>query len=156
MLASVVVCHAAAEALDDIAIDETLPIRVSPDELLLLAAAERAGSVCTAAEAALAGDDGSIVVDVSDGHALSCLRGDWHEAYARLCAIPAADPPGCLQGLFANVPAKLVFDREELLVVVSSVLAHHLAARVLESCGDLDVAELAPASIAVPMHEATA
>jgi hypothetical protein len=154
-LAAVVGCYARAEALDALAAGAALAIRVAPDELLLLVDPDDRSQLLASAEQAVASlDGGGLALDVTDGFAVWRLRGEWHEAFARLCAVPSPDPPACVQALFAHVPAKLVVGTEELLVVVSSVLAHHVRDRVLGACRDLEPRELDAALLGCCIAEA--
>jgi hypothetical protein len=151
--AAVIGCFAKADALDAVAIDETLGFRVAPDELLLLSAPDRAAEVRGEAEAALARSVGALVVDVTDGYSVWSLRGAWREPFTRLCAIAIPEDDTCLQGLFAEVPAKLVVSTEVLLIVTPSVVSRHVEARVRGSCADLDLTSGAPMPVAVPVRE---
>jgi hypothetical protein len=66
------------------------------------------------------------------------VRGDDRfEAFARLSAIPLPGPGGFAQGLVAHVPAKVVVRDDDLLVVVSPAVSHHLQKRLQAVCGDL-------------------
>jgi hypothetical protein len=156
-LAAVVGCYARAEALDPIAAAAAVAIRVAPDELLLLVDPEERTRLLASTEVALASlDRGGLALDLSDGFAIWRLGGNWPEAFARLCAVPPPEPHACVQALFAHVPAKLVVGTEELLVVVSSVLAHHVRDRVLDACRELEPRELDPAPLGSCVAEATA
>lgn len=141
--AGVVGCYARSEALDALTADVPLAIRVAPDELLMLVEIDEAIGHLAAAERSLAVlDPGGLALDVSAGFAVFRLRGDWPEAFARLCAAPLPESPACIQALFAHVPAKVVVTTDELLVVVSSVVSHHIRDRILTACRDLDPCEL--------------
>jgi hypothetical protein len=156
-LAAVIGCYARAENLDAVSVVEALPMRLAPDELLLVTESRDGAATLAAAETALAADAGSLVFDVSDGYAIWSLLGDWEEVSLRLCAVPVSEPPALIQALFAHVPAKLVIrSPDELLVVVSSVLSHHVRRRILDSCRDLSPTELEPAPIAIRLREAAA
>ena len=156
ILAAVIGCFAAPGELDAVAVEGTLPIRSAPDELLLVSRPAGSAAVVAAAEAALERDQDSLVLDVSDGFGLCSLSGDWREAFARLCAIPAPAAAGCIQGLFADVPAKLVIGQSELLIVSSSVVTHHVEERVLRACGDLEPATREPSPLELPLQAAVA
>lgn len=131
----VVGCYGKPSALDRLAGDATASIRVAPDELLLLEAREDLTSV----EAELARlDSGGIAVDLSSAFAAWALRGDARsESFSRLSQIPLPAPPATVQGLVAHVPAKIVIRPDELLLLVPSVVSHHLHKRVLTACADL-------------------
>jgi sarcosine oxidase gamma subunit len=155
-LAAVVGCYARAEALEALpAAGEALAIRVAPDELMLLGDPDdRARLLASVEQSLLPLDGGGLVLDVSDGFAVWRLRGDWQEAFARLCAVPVREPAACVQALFAHVPAKLVVGSDQLLVVVSSVLSHHVRDRVLGACRDLDPREADAAPLGSGVIEA--
>ena len=131
----VVGCYGKRAALDLLAGTATVSIRVAPDELLLLGA--RAD--LTSLETELARhDEGGIAVDLSPAYAVWALRGDDRaESFCRLSQIPLPAPPATVQGLVAHVPAKVVVRADELLLLVPSVLSHHVRARVLTACADL-------------------
>jgi len=137
--ADVVGCHARPAALDRLAEGREQTIRAAPDELLLLGERHR----CESLDAELrALDPGGLVLDVSSSYAVWSLRGDERlEAFGRLSAIPLPAAPAEVQGLVAHVPAKVLVSSDELLVLVSSVVSHHLAARVRTACADLVSAE---------------
>jgi sarcosine oxidase gamma subunit len=122
-------------ALDQLADTELLSVRIAPDELLLLDERER----LTELETELAALDASgIVVDLSSAYAAWALRGDSRtEAFCRLSQLRLPKPPATVQGLVAHVPAKVIVRPGELLVLVASVLSHHLRERVLAACADL-------------------
>jgi heterotetrameric sarcosine oxidase gamma subunit len=154
-LAASVGCYARPEALDSLAAGASLAIRVAPDELLLLVDPDDQSQLLASAEQALAPVDG-LALDLSGGFAVWRLRGDWPEALARLCAVAAPESPACVQALFAHVPAKLLFTGDELLVVVASVLSHHVHDRILAGCRDLDPHELAAAPLTARIAGAAA
>jgi sarcosine oxidase gamma subunit len=154
-LAGAVGCYARPEALDSLAAGTSLAIRVAPDELLLLVDPDDQSQLLASAEQALAAVDG-LALDLSGGFAVWRLRGDWPEALARLCAVAAPKGPASVQALFAHVPAKLLFTGDELLVVVSSVLSHHVHDRILAACRDLEPRELEPAPLAARIAGAAA
>lgn len=139
-------CYGPPVALATLALSQ-LQIRVAPDELLVVGAAADAASLAALASERLAAlDPGALVFDVSDGYAAWTLRGpEWPELFARLCAIPPPEPPAQLQGLFAHVPAKLLAQDEELTVVVSASLSHHIRARVRAAAIGIELRELAGA-----------
>jgi hypothetical protein len=149
--AALIGCYARPAALDSLG-PGGLAIRVAPNELLLVAAAAERGAALEDARRALAAaDPGGLVFDLSAGFAIWTLAGDGrHEAYARLCAIRPPEPPACVQGLFAHVPAKIVVETERVHVLVASTVGHHVRERVLGACADLEPREgpeapLAPA-----------
>jgi hypothetical protein len=123
---------------------EPLPgaYRVAADEQLLLG--DRADELLAAAAHA------PLAVDHSDGFAAFVLAGERaEEAFARLAEFPLpAERPVLVQGLVAHVGAKVLARETELLVLVPSVLAHHLRARVLAACADLGVEEVSGARAA--------
>jgi hypothetical protein len=110
--------------------------RVAADEQLLIGG--RAGELLAAAATA------PLAVDHTDGFAAFVLAGEAvDEAFARLAEFPLpAERPAFAQGLVAHVGAKVVAREAELLVLVPSVLGHHLRARVLAACADLGIEEV--------------
>lgn len=134
-------CWARPEALDALPPLDALSFRVAPDELLLLGDAGE--ELVERAQRALR--DG-IVLDCTDAYAAWTLAGeDVEEAFRRVSAIRIDRPQ--LQGLVAQVPAKVVALEADLLVLVPSTLGHHLRERVLQACADLGVRELEPAPL---------
>jgi hypothetical protein len=128
-------CFGRASALDALAAEATLPVRIAPTELLLLG--ERGAAALEARLQAL--DPGGLAIELTSAYATWSLRGDGrHEAFARLSAVPLPEPTAVVQGLVAHVPAKVVVRPDELLVTVSSAVSHHLRARVLGACADLE------------------
>jgi hypothetical protein len=136
-------CYARSEALDSLTFDG-LEIRVAPDELLLIAAPNETARLSEIAHAQLAEEDpGGLAFDVSDGFSAWTLRGEARlETFARLCAIPPAEPPAAVQGLFAHIPAKVVFAQDCLHVIVASVLSQYLRERIVAASADLEVREV--------------
>lgn len=108
--------------------------RIAPDEQLLVGDSP-------AELVALAGD-ASLVVDHSDGVAAFELAGDDVDAaFARLSELQLpAGRPAFLQGLVADLPAKVIVT-DTLLVLVSSVVCDSFRAGVLEACAGLAVRE---------------
>lgn len=136
-------CFGRPAALDQLAHSggtrAELSMRVAPDELLLLTEPGRTPEL----EAELRGlDDGGVVVDLSSGYATWVLSGDERfEAFSRLSALKLPEPPAAIQGLVAHVPAKVIVSSDALLLIVSSVLSHHIRERVLVACADLSPSE---------------
>jgi hypothetical protein len=128
-------CFARAAALDALAEGAELPLRVAPAELLLLGAQAALGEL----EQRLAAlDPHALTLDLSSAYATWIVRGDDRfEAFARLSAIPLPGQGGFAQGLVGHVPAKVVVRSDDLLVVVSSVVSHHLRERLPAACRDL-------------------
>jgi hypothetical protein len=139
--AEVVGCFGRPAALDRLAEGAELGVRVAPDELLLLSPEEngtRPGRISKIESLLGSHDGGGLVLDLSDGFAVWTLFGDQRfEAFGRLSALPLPASPACIQGLIAHVPAKVVVRTDSLLLIVPSVLSHHLRDRVLASCADL-------------------
>jgi hypothetical protein len=132
---TVVGCFGRAAALDSLGEGAGLPLRVAPTELLLLGDERPLREL----EKRLTDlDPGGLALDLSSAHAIWSVRGDDRfEAFARLSAIPLPGPGGFAQGLVAHVPAKVVVRQDDLLLVVSSVVSHHLEMRLPAVCGDL-------------------
>jgi hypothetical protein len=130
----VIGCFGPPEVLDSVGDDTNLRVRVAPDELLLIGA-----------QVVLNGDWGGVAVDLSSGYAVWMLRGpERREVLRRLSAIelPAT---GTVQGLVAHVPAKIIVREDDLVILVSSVVSHHLRHRALCVSADLNIVERAPA-----------
>jgi hypothetical protein len=140
-LIGVIGCYGRPQALDSLSV-ATVQLRIAPDELLLVCAPDERASALELASGRLVGTDaGAVAFDVSGAHAAFTLRGDDRlELFARLCAILPQAPPAQLLGLFAHVPAKLVLGEDELLVIVSAALSHHVRERIEEAGHDLGVA----------------
>jgi hypothetical protein len=143
-------CYASTAALERVAMHGELTIRVAPGELLLVG--HRVGLAELTAE--LAGlDPSSLVIDLSSSFSIWALRGHARlEAFCRLSAVPLPDAPAVAQGLVARVPARTVVAADELLVITSSAVSHHLRDRVFAACADLAPVE-APARTLVHTTE---
>jgi sarcosine oxidase gamma subunit len=138
--ADVVGCFARPAALDRLAEASEFSVRVAPDELLVLGERERLAELAAALSPL---DPGGLALDLSSGFSLFILRGEARaEAFCRLSAIELPEPPALLQGLVAQVPAKVLVREQELVLIVSSALGHHLRERVLVACADLAPSEL--------------
>src|SRR5262249_38032175 len=150
IVTTVVGCFARPAALDAIAGPAELAVRVAPDELLLIGDRVRPDEL----ERELASlDPSGIVFDLSGGHAVWSVSGDaGADALARLSAVPRPTGPGVALGLVARVAAKVVVEADRLLIVVSSLVSHHLRARVLSACADLGPFELRPGPLQ-PLEE---
>lgn len=149
--ADVVGCFGRPEALDQLADADELGIRVAPDELLRLEERDRLIELETELSAL---DADSVVIDLSSAFSIWALRGvDRCEAFCRISALELPEPPAIVQGLVAHVPMKVVVRNDELLLVVSSALAHHLRERVRVACADLALDEGADVHYAEPASE---
>lgn len=130
--ADVVACLAEAAALDALERPRgALPIRVAPDELLLIAHPGAAHTLERAAGAVREADGDALVTDVSDGWAVWSLSGPGsRDAFTRLSmlALPHA---GVVQGDVARLPVKVVVDGEHLHLLVPSSWAEYLRERIL-------------------------
>jgi hypothetical protein len=137
-------CYAGPTTLDHLATNGGLAVRVAPGELLLVG---HHGQL-DALTAELKGlDQWSLVVDLTSAFSIWVLRGDARlEAFCRLSAVVLPDGPGVAQGLVAHVPARVIAVHDELLILVSASLSHHLRERVLTACADL-----APTEPSAPM-----
>jgi hypothetical protein len=134
----VVRVQAGSESIDRIAGDlgDSVFFRLSPKEALLLCEAEDEDGLLEQAGANLQeSDPGALAVTDSDSFAAWALEGQNVEAtFARLSAIPLpATRPCLLQGLVADVPAKVIAAHNRLVILVGSPVSHHLRTRVLES-----------------------
>lgn len=136
--ADVVVCLADAQALDALQRPRgALPIRVAPDELLLVAHPGGARALERAAGAVRDVDGDALVMDVSDGWAVWSFSGPGsREAFARLSMLDLPNA-GVVQGDVARLPAKVVPDGERLHLLVPSSWSEYLRERILALVPDL-------------------
>ena len=137
--ADVIGCYGQPAALDQFSDGSEVSVRVAPDELLLLGKRQQIAEI----EAQLAtADPTSVVIDLSCAFGVWALRGEQRlEAFRRLSAIPLPEEPAATQGLVAQIPAKLIVQPDELVIVVSAVVSHHLRRRLLAACADLAPSE---------------
>jgi hypothetical protein len=146
--ASVIACHASAEAADTLMSDDALgdadvrACRIAPDEVMLIGAPERAEELLEAVvRTALAVDPDSVVLDATDGWAVWTVRGeDAHRALGYLSAIELRDE-GFVQGDVAHVPAKVVAPPDRLGILVPAMWGEHLRERILADCSPLGIRE---------------
>jgi hypothetical protein len=151
-------CFGRPAALDQLAAAAEVGFRVAPDEMLLLTLWEddtRARRISELESSMGSLDGGGLVLDLSDGFAVWSLAGELRfEAFSRLSALQLSEPPACVQGLVAHIPTKVVVRTDSLLLIVPSVLSHHLRERVLTSCADLAPSEsLDSRPVAVPVEK---
>lgn len=138
--AAIVRCYGDRAELDQVAASAgALAGRIAEDELLLLAPTNAAAGLAATAESIL--DRDSIVRDHSAAFAIRRVTGPagplW---FARLSALPLpAESPSFLQGLVADVPAKLFVLENEIFVLVPSPLEHVLDERTRDDCADLNL-----------------
>ncbi len=137
----VVGCYGQVDALDRLNSigNGGRTLRIAPTELLVLGERGRVGDL----EAELTAlDPTSLVIDLSSAFSIWALGGDdRHEALCRLSEVEVPQAPALVQGLVAHVPARMVVLDNELLVLVSSALTHHVRERVLAVCADLEPVE---------------
>jgi hypothetical protein len=135
----VVGCFAEPKVLDRLSGNGGRSVRVAPNELLLLTDRSRVAEL----EGELgAGDPTGLVVDLSSAYSVWSLRGDARfEAFCRLSQLELPQAPAVVQGLVSHVPAKVIVLDDELLILTSSALAHHLRERVLKASADLSPTE---------------
>jgi hypothetical protein len=138
-------CFGRPAALDQLAAAAEVGFRVAPDEMLLLTLREddtRAQRFSELESSLGSLDGGGLVLDLSDGFAVWAVAGELRfEAFSRLSALQLSESPACVQGLVAHIPTKIVVQTDSLLLIVPSVLSHHLRKRVLTSCADLAPSE---------------
>jgi sarcosine oxidase gamma subunit len=143
---TVVDCHASPGALDALAVDGAVSLRVAPDEAMLLA---RPPSVdlADAAERRLAAlDPGGAVVDVTDGWAALALSGPGaRAAFSRLSAV-GLPSDGFVACDVARLPARVVATRDEVLVLVPSTVEAWFVDAARRRCPEL----AAPAATGSP------
>jgi hypothetical protein len=137
----VVACLGPRRLLDAVSPELPGAWRTAVDELLLIGWEEPAESLLDAG-GSLLGLEG-VAVDVSSAWRAWTLAGEQVDhALARLSALAApAERPALVQGRVAEIPAKVLWLEAEAHVLVPAELGHHLRARVLAACGDLDVVE---------------
>jgi hypothetical protein len=146
-------CYASAAALDRIAGSAQLTIRVAPDELLLLGRQPRLAELTSELGTT---DPSSLVVDLTSAFSIWALRGDGRfEAFCRLSALSLPEAPGVTQGLVARAPARVVVRSDEVLVIMSSALSHHLRDRLFAACADLAPVEATARTLVHPAEHAT-
>jgi hypothetical protein len=124
---------ASPEALDAVSVPKGLtPIRVAPDELLLIGAPGSAAKIATAAsKAALATDEDATVADVTDGWTVWTLGGaDARDAFERLSMLHLPET-GTVQGDVARLPVKVVVDGERVHLATPSSWGAYLRDRIV-------------------------
>ena len=139
--ATVVACHATAEALDAWTSTSGLRIRVARDELWIVGSrSERGGLLRAVADRMRGVAPDALVIDQTDGWTVWSLEGaDASHALARLTVMPLDRREGSVhQGAVAGVPAKVVANRSGYQLFIPAPVGHHLRDRVLEACGDLE------------------
>ena len=141
--AAVVRCFADARALDAFPSLGAVPGRVAADELWLFGAARSGPDIARRATSYLAGaDPDGLVVDHGEAWCAWTVSGDEtviQAAFARLAEFPlptsAAD--AFLQGAVAQLPAKILWSRAAVHLIIPVQLGHHVAERFRDACGDL-------------------
>jgi hypothetical protein len=109
------------------------PGRVAPDEVLWQADPGRAAELGVAAEAALAADEGALVVDHSDGYAVFALTGEGaREAFCRVSSIRLPGTGFC-QGKVAQVPGRMYVREDRIDLVCGADVAWFVHHRLLEA-----------------------
>lgn len=129
---AVVACLASPGALDALPIPAgATALRTAPDELLVLAAPQRAATVREEAAGALAPlEEDTLVLEVTDGWSAWTLSGPQaREAFSRLSTLELPET-GVAQGDVARVPAKVVAERERLHLLTPSCWSEHLRERI--------------------------
>ncbi|MEO7793670.1 MAG: hypothetical protein ABIV06_02765 [Thermoanaerobaculia bacterium] len=149
-------CHASAAALEALAVPAGVhALRVASDELLWLAAPERADELLRRATAHFAVlEPGALVVDQSDGWTIFALPGDEGLlALRQLAVFPLPERrPAFLQGAVAGGSAKLLLLPGVVHLLVPFPLRDHVERRLREVCAGAAVhfeAVEAPFSAAV-------
>jgi len=139
--ASVVLCAAAAEAVDAVAgLADVL--RVAPDEAMLVGPPGTAPELVEAAADLVIGLDGdAVVLEATDGWTIWSLQGpEARDAFTYLSALELPED-GFVQGDVAGVPVKVRADGERLRLLVPSMWGTHLRERILSDCVHLGVME---------------
>ena len=152
--AAVVRCFSDPAVLDGVPPQpQTIPCRVAPDELMLVGPPfVQDDTVARVAESLLRVDKHSVTVAQPDAWSIWVLRGDDNAgAFARLSPICLPQPVAFVQGAVVHVPAKVLALTDALYVMVSSTLGHHLRARIMAACADLNPVEGPPMPMQVPV-----
>jgi hypothetical protein len=135
----VIVC-----AADPSALDRLVPpghgartLRVAPDEMMAVVAPAFTDDVGRElADRIAALDDDALVLDVSDGwRALALTGDDADHAFSYLSALAPPDDGGFVQGDVARVGAKIVRERDGLLLLVPAYWGDHVRTRAIEDAG---------------------
>jgi hypothetical protein len=151
--ADVVGCYAEPTALDQLAGIGEINVRVAPDEVLLLGKRHRLAELATELSAL---DATAVVIDLSSAFSIWGLRGeDRFEAFCRISELELPGHDSIAQGLICHVPAKVIVREDELRLIVSATLAHHIHERLLGACADLVFAKLPAPYEEQPVEEAT-
>jgi hypothetical protein len=152
---NVVGCYARPAALDTLLTGfEGRMVRVAPNELLVLSNRSHLGELEKELGAL---DSTSVVLDLSSSFAVWSLRGDdRYEAFCRLSELNLDGVPKVAQGLVAGLPAKVLIQDGELVVLVSSAVRHHVRERVLNACADLAPVEVVAEAAAGEAAQLTA
>lgn len=119
--------------------------RLSPTEALLVCSPRDETWLLETVRTDLAeADPHAVALIDSDSFAAWALTGtDADLAYARLSAIPPATTrPSFIQGLAADLPAKIFVAEAGLVFLVGSPVSHHFCARALEACANLGIVKL--------------
>ena len=130
---SVVRCLARPEVLDALpAPAGAFACRVAPDELILIGAHAASDEILAACSHHL---EEGLALDHTDAFAAWAISGHQAgEVFARLSAMRLPDErPAFVQGAVAGVPAKVLAEADRIVVLVSSVLGHHLGERLEEA-----------------------
>ena len=130
---SIVRCLARPDALDALEVPAgAFPCRIAPDELIVIGSREAAGDILAACSRRV--EDG-LTLDHTDAFAAWLISGpDAGQAFARLSAIRLPDErPAFVQGAVAGVPAKVLAEPDQILVLVPSTLGSHLGERLTEA-----------------------
>jgi hypothetical protein len=134
---AVVRCYGESRALDAFPSLGAQTGRIAADELWLIAPAPGGADLAARARSYLAGaDPEGLVVDHSEAWGTWTLTGDTRGALARVTDFPLPET-GFVQGAVAQVPAKLLLERDRVQLVVPIQLSHHIAHRIVEACSDL-------------------
>ncbi len=142
-LVGVVTASAAAGPLDGLVVPgRALVCQTADDELMLLSVPEVTDEVVREVSTRLAAlDPDALVIDMTDGWAAITVAGDGTRAsFGRLSRMELPDA-GFTQGEVVHIPAKVVANGEQLLILAPSMWEAHLQDRVtkvLGSAGSLD------------------
>ena len=142
--ATIVRCLGTPSALDNIlSLPEAFPCRVAPNELLFLAAPSLQRALVTHVTDCLAtADPYALTIRQPDAWSIWVLNGEDHRrAFARLSPIQLPKGTAFFQGGVAHVPAKVLACADAIYIMVASTLGHHLRARLVAACADLNPEE---------------
>ena len=133
----VVTASAAARALDGLVVPgRAFGCRTADDELVLLSVPQVTDEVVREVSTRLAAlDPDALVIDTTDGWAAVTVAGAGARASFGLLSRLELPHHGFTQGEVAHIPAKVIADDEQVLILAPSMWEAHLHDRVTEALG---------------------